>query len=309
MRQDPTDPAPRDEEREKRIVAHFYTLLTSASLGDHADVPEELRDVDKITEAHAMLLGIRNLAFALAGGDLKFTCAERGFVVGALKSLQSNLRCLTQQTRSIASGNYCRVDFLGDFSSAFNSMSEQIAGRLTTLAGITERYKELSLRDQLTGLYNRHAFFLFAEELLHRNSPLLESTLIIADIDHFKKINDSFGHPAGDEVLRSISATLLSLLRENDLCCRYGGEEFIILMPGATPRAGFSTAERLRAEIEKTPVNYESETIRITASFGLCAMENSHRQENFGGYLEHCIRIADENLYRAKAEGRNRVEA
>ncbi len=294
--------------REDALVEHLYAILTSSSLEEASVVPEELRDTGKLEEIYRMLWGIRQLALSLSNGELGYQCKERGFVVGALKSLQSNLRNLTWQAQRIASGEYNhRVNFLGDFSKAFNQMAEQLGCTISNLTCVSEEYKNLSYRDPLTGLYNRHAFFTFAQELLANAPPHQPSTLFIADLDHFKNINDTFGHAAGDEVLRVFSEKLLSTLRLSDLCCRYGGEEFVVLMPGIPLAVGISIVERLRNVVEETIIPHEGQEIRITASFGLYELEGGPLDNAFEGYMESCIQNADKNLYRAKESGRNRV--
>lgn len=289
------------------LVEHFYKILTSAGAQEEAEIPAPFHEMEKVRAMHAMLWGARKLARALRTGELEFVCRERGVIVGELKYLQSNLKHLTFQAQRIAAGDYTqRVDYLGDFSSAFNTMTEQLAGTFNTLSTKTEEYKERSERDPLTGLYNRNGFFLFAAAAL-REAGLSVSTLIIADIDHFKRVNDTFGHACGDTVLRAFSEKLHSLLRTMDLCCRYGGEEFVILMPGAPLATGLSVAERLRAAVEEMRILCESGELRITASFGLCGLDGAELGGDFAAYMEKHIRAADEKLYQAKASGRNRV--
>jgi two-component system, cell cycle response regulator len=165
---------------------------------------------------------------------------------------------------------------------------------------------ELAVTDGLTGLHNRryldsHLKVLFDRAAV-RSRPL--STCLI-DIDRFKAVNDSHGHDAGDEVLKEFATRIRSTVRGADLACRYGGEEFIVIMPDTDASAAALIAERLRAIIEKTPFLLKSTgtNLNVTASFGLSC--------NTGGAEtpEQLVKQADQALYQAKTEGRNRVVA
>ena len=164
---------------------------------------------------------------------------------------------------------------------------------------------ELALYDPLTGLNNRrflesHLTALIEQSSLH-GWPL---ALLIVDIDHFKRVNDTYGHDAGDEVLKAFSQRLRSVIRKGDILCRLGGEEFVMVMPGASANDAASIAERARLAVarEGFAVGGSNHLIPITASIGLAERgEDQDWRE-----LYHC---ADQALYRAKAEGRNRVNA
>lgn len=160
-----------------------------------------------------------------------------------------------------------------------------------------------AVRDGLTGLLNRR----YLEEVL---TKLIERTqhhpyqvaLILLDIDHFKAINDSYGHLAGDEVLRNISMVLRGHVRPHDLACRYGGEEFCLVLPRTSLAVAVERADKIRRAIKYLRLNYEGEAIRpITLSLGVaCAPEH-------GARVETLIQQADKALYRAKSQGRDRV--
>lgn len=295
-------------ERDNALVNNIFAILASPSAKEE-DFPPELFDIPKMRELHAALWGTRKLASSLSKGELDYLCEERGYVVGALKAFQSNLKHLTWQAQRIASGEYHhRVNFLGDFSVAFNQMAEQLGDTINNLTSISEEYKDLSHKDPLTCLYNRNAFFQFCEQILARSAaPQRTSTLIMADIDKFKDINDTYGHLSGDEVLKNFAKTLLSVLRPKDICCRYGGEEFVILMPETCLQAGVGVAERLRRAVENMVALFEGKEIKVTASFGLCEVKSVDQGMNFMDYFNACLQIADVNLYKAKAAGRNCV--
>ena len=123
--------------------------------------------------------------------------------------------------------------------------------------------------------------------------------LILVDIDHFKKINDSYGHQAGDQVLKSLGARLASMARAGDVACRYGGEEFILFMPGMTLETAYDRAEELRTSFAHEAVIYGDVSLRATLSVGI-AVYPQHADS-----AEDLIRLADVALYQAKDAGRN----
>lgn len=159
--------------------------------------------------------------------------------------------------------------------------------------------------DGLTGLSNRHAFKKQGNETLKFCQQQQETiALLIADIDFFKRINDQFGHLAGDEVLIKVADILQSEMRKGDLLARYGGEEFIVLLHGKSAESAYDLAERIRKKVEKHQVSYEDSTISVTISLGVSAM-NASKVKNLEALTKH----ADHALYRAKNNGRNRVES
>ncbi|MBB4570549.1 PleD family two-component system response regulator [Rhizobium leucaenae] len=165
---------------------------------------------------------------------------------------------------------------------------------------------ELAVTDALTGLNNRryldnHLKILFNRSLT-RGRPL---SVLITDIDRFKQVNDTYGHDAGDEVLKEFAARIRSTVRGADLACRYGGEEFVVVMPDTPPEVSASVAERLRAAVETMPFTLREAgvALNVTASFGI-----SSRLETVET-PEQLMKQADRALYEAKHGGRNRVVA
>lgn len=165
---------------------------------------------------------------------------------------------------------------------------------------------ELAVTDALTGLNNRHYLDSQLQSLtarsIRRGRPL---SLLITDIDHFKAVNDTWGHDAGDEVLREFARRLRSAVRGADVACRYGGEEFIVVMPDTPPSVAAQVAERLREAIATAPFRLQAagKDIAITTSVGLSTLQ--HPADS----AEAMIRRADQALYQAKHAGRNRVGA
>ena len=159
-------------------------------------------------------------------------------------------------------------------------------------------------RDALTGLWNRAAILDLLENELNRSRR--EGTpvgLVFVDLDHFKRINDTYGHLAGDAVLRATSEKMRAMMRPYDLVGRYGGEEFLIVLPGCDEAKLRKLCERLRAILADTSIEYEKKTISWTVSVG-AAMANPAKEKE----AELLLRAADLALYRAKTGGRNRVE-
>jgi diguanylate cyclase (GGDEF)-like protein/PAS domain S-box-containing protein len=169
---------------------------------------------------------------------------------------------------------------------------------------VSEDLRKATYGDHLTGLSNRRSFFEAAElELQRRQKVPRPVALLVLDADHFKRINDTYGHPAGDEVLRQVAATMKKVCRHVDVVARIGGEEFAVMLPSVELAAAMAVAERLRAQVEATPVVYEGQSISYTVSIGVAAMDD----ELTG--IDGLLKRADQALYRAKRQGRNRVAA
>ena len=169
-------------------------------------------------------------------------------------------------------------------------------------AQLFHNLREYSLRDGLTGCFNRtHALEGVDTELRRARRSHLPVSLIMFDIDHFKDINDRYGHLCGDAVLAAVGARMREGLRGSDLKCRYGGEEFLVLLPETPLEGAKRVAETLRRELADVPINWKGETVAVTASFGVSVALPT---EIDGQAL---IGRADAALYRAKEQGRNCV--
>lgn len=165
-----------------------------------------------------------------------------------------------------------------------------------------KRLEDDAALDALTGCYNRREFDRLVGHHIagaQRNGRAL--SIIMLDVDHFKQVNDTHGHLAGDAVLKAISRTVSGAIRKGDYLARYGGEEFVVVLPDTEIRRATELAERLRALIENLEIPLPNgETIQKTASFGVAALRESKD-------LESLVQAADERLYAAKKAGRNRV--
>ena len=174
---------------------------------------------------------------------------------------------------------------------------------MQAIRALQEQLREQAIRDPLTGFYNR----LQLNEFFDRELGLAERSqkplsIVLGDIDHFKRVNDTFGHLAGDAVLKQFSNQLHTTFRATDISCRYGGEEFLILLPDTDLETAAERAEQMRAAIADNPVPYGMFTVPITASFGVSFYPRDGR-----GRTE-LIAAADRALYAAKQAGRNRVK-
>lgn len=177
---------------------------------------------------------------------------------------------------------------------AINKMAQQQAN---------EQLKNLSRIDHLSGLFNRGYWEnRLLQEFQRFDRYQLPASLIMLDIDHFKRINDTYGHTVGDDVIRMVSRSICLQLRDADIAGRYGGEEFGIILTGTKAEGAAHFAEQLRMNIEKLPMILANQPVQLTISLGVCELNNS--TASYREWLER----ADQALYQAKQNGRNRIE-
>jgi diguanylate cyclase (GGDEF)-like protein len=176
---------------------------------------------------------------------------------------------------------------------------KKIESKNKKLNEINEKLREISIRDKLTGIYNRRKLEEILQDIYQKAERYNNAfSVVLLDLDHFKKINDNYGHQVGDQVLKEVSSILLESIRNVDDCGRWGGEEFLIILPETELSSAVTLAKRLRKEIEE----YKFSNIDIlTSSFGVASY--SPEKE-----IKDIIKEADEALYAAKEKGRNRVE-
>jgi diguanylate cyclase (GGDEF)-like protein len=190
----------------------------------------------------------------------------------------------------------------GDRWHILRTAAEHIRLALSNLR-MQESLRAQTIRDPLTGLYNRRYLYEFLDREISRAKRTGNQLgLIMLDIDHFKQFNDRHGHTAGDGLLESVGFALIRLIRAMDIACRYGGEEFIMVMPDIHRQHMFEVAERLRIEIAKSvqPEPDGIETGPVTVSLGIATLPEN------GSSAQHLIDAADTALYKAKNSGRNR---
>jgi diguanylate cyclase (GGDEF)-like protein len=167
-----------------------------------------------------------------------------------------------------------------------------------------QEIERLAMTDALTGAYNRRTLFDLGEREAKRAEREGRTlALVLLDLDHFKRINDTHGHPTGDAVLRQFAEIARAYLRKSDLLVRFGGEEFCVLLPGEDEAGALVVADRIRAAVESASIPVGDQAIRVTSSAGVAAIRPDAERG-----LPWLIRAADDALYRAKNAGRNRVE-
>jgi diguanylate cyclase (GGDEF)-like protein len=182
------------------------------------------------------------------------------------------------------------------------SVASHVALSLASLQ-LRETLREQSIRDPLTRLFNRR----FLEESFERELQLAgrkkqSIAILFLDLDHFKRFNDTFGHDAGDSVLQSMADLFRNFFRTTDICCRYGGEEFAILLPESTSRDAAARADVLRSEVKNLRLQYKKQPLgQLTVSVGVAAFPEH------GSTSEELFKIADQCLYESKAQGRDVV--
>lgn len=168
------------------------------------------------------------------------------------------------------------------------------------IVSLYEHVKLLSVTDELTSLYNRRYFFQkFREEIERAWRYSRQLSVLLIDIDNFKKYNDIYGHEQGDDILRSFSNRLRKIVRENDIVARLGGEEFVIIMPEANHKMASDLAERLRLDVTKYP--FKNTNRKFTISIGVAGFPSDAQD------MTRLLRKADHALYEAKRKGKNRV--
>lgn len=186
---------------------------------------------------------------------------------------------------------------------ALKSINDALKSSNEALAAKEGELVVLAQRDGLTGLYNRRAFTQLAESELARAHRYPGATsVIMADIDFFKKVNDTYGHPVGDEVLKHLAGLLLAGVRSTDVVARIGGEEFMVMLPQTSVEAAAMLAEKLRILVQDSPLRLGDLQISIAASFGVTGIAAGQ-----AGTVDELYTVADNALYDAKHQGRNRV--
>lgn len=196
-------------------------------------------------------------------------------------------------------------------SSGYALISQSLGAVLTVSVGLTllavlvveimDEAKAQSEIDPLSQLCNRRGFDARVAQILARPITPLPHTLVVCDIDLFKSINDTYGHMAGDRVIHALGQMLLDRAPHDAVCARLGGEEFAVFLPGANETVGYLFAQGLRTSLPALQVPGIPSDVRLTASFGVCSLENS------GDVFDEVMRRADAALYEAKRSGRNRV--
>ncbi len=228
---------------------------------------------------------------------------------GARRLVLRPIRIMLEMTQRVRAGDLTARtglkaghEELCQLGAALDEMAGQLQLRDVKLGKALEDLREQAVTDSLTGLHNRRYFWeALGREVLAARRKRTPFSVILLDIDHFKNVNDTWGHDAGDAVLKQIAAVIRASVRGSDIAVRHGGEEFAMLLPDTTTEVAWQRAEELRHALAALEIRYGSGTIRITASFGVAE------------YIDHgddgteLMNAADEAMYAAKNAGRNQV--
>jgi diguanylate cyclase (GGDEF)-like protein len=289
-----------------RLSALYATVLIGASVGGALLLAARgFRPARYFAAAMAaFLVGMLVASLAYVGLLPYNSLTGHAMQIGTLLLAVMIAIAITTRIRDLQVARARAAESAQKYLTALNQELERLVhDRTRALERKNEELKELAARDSLTGLLNHRAII---EQFHHAlngayryREPL---AVIMVDVDHFKAVNDRFGHQAGDTVLLTLARLLLQNVRAADVCGRYGGEEFLLLLPKAEPGTAYELAERLRRQIHGLEMA-ELQGTRVTASFGVAELD----LEGPAVSGDHLIRRADEALYRAKRLGRNRV--
>lgn len=269
------------------------------------EIPVQDRE---IRELCLQIYELRRAAQSIAHGELGVHFENCGCMATYLKDIMDRLKAVERGIKELAEGDTPELPRLGALGTYF----ELIGNTLQENRRLIEKYRNLSLTDMLTGLPNRRGFLALAEKSFARASRKRQSiSFIMADIDHFKKVNDRHGHEAGDEVLRVVAQRFLDCLRVEDICCRYGGEEFLVMLYDTDVIRAALVAERLRKSIAGKPISTRGEEIRVAISLGVTEVVAADYAGTRKCHAEirRAVQVSDAFLYKAKKAGRNRVAA
>lgn len=262
--------------------------------------------------AYAELVMLRRITTALVGG-LMLSIGLLAYLFG--HALVRPVRRLSQEAARVAGGNLdvdIPVTGLSEVSyltQVFNHMvsslrrgREKLSDANKALLETNKELHQLSITDGLTGLLNRkHILELLDQEISRSRRYGHPVSVLMLDIDHFKNVNDTYGHQTGDTVMRRLADLFCETVRENDLVGRYGGEEFLILLPDSDAQSGVQTAQRIRKRVQDLAVDASGENVSVTVSIGISSYPR------YGQDADAVICAADAALYQAKSNGRNQV--
>ena len=290
--EEPTRPGARPRHRVQAVAGEGTGALADLSFADNA----------------GLVANVVRLGAPLPGREL--SAMDRTIVFDpatAVRGLQAlrifPLRAGETTVGTLVCGSR-RRDGLPDAAQAELAMLALQAAEALVRTRLYEQAERLATTDGLTGLVNRRTFNAqLVARLREAHRYRRQLSLLLLDVDHFKKVNDSYGHPAGDAVLRGVAAVASRQARETDLVARYGGEEMALVLPETDAAGARAIAERLRAAVAAAEHVTEQGTLRVTASIGIATWPGG------GPSPEDLLESADRALYRAKQGGRNRVES
>lgn len=251
--------------------------------------------------------GIRGLAQALLGLGVGALCGVAIFGLRfesetTLITALLSIFCQAVYLLMFAQGAYARTIKLHETRLKLRQSEQALHRQINEIQVLQARLTEQANRDPLTGLFNRRYLdATMARELARCRRESQELSVMLIDIDHFKRVNDSHGHEVGDQVLRALAVLLEEGIRAGDVVCRYGGEEFLVLLPGMPLAAACERAEHYRMAVKSRPVAAKDVSLVIGLSIGIASFPRH------AGDVRSLVAAADHALYHAKAAGRDRV--
>jgi len=294
------------------LVCKMYKVILSKYGYDIKTEQDPLKALEVIKEYHPHLILMDANMPGMSGFELtqkiksdKKTEDIRIIMVTADTKKQSAVKALDYGAVDFLTKPFDEEALLARIRLHLNNkrLFDDLARAYIELRSLNDRLELLSITDGLTGLFNHRYFHeelnLEMERAMSAKNPL---SLILFDIDHFKKFNDTHGHKAGDAVLQAVGVTVMKSAGDDDTAARYGGEEFAIIMPGVTMDKAMESAERLRRAIEIADFKYGGTTLKVTISIGVAMWDGKLSDHRF-------IELADKALYESKKGGRNRVTA
>lgn len=284
----------------KRILSHFdkHKATIAGFIGDQKDYIDEreaeLRNIIDLLTRAMVSMDVENDAYhqkILEQGEKMEQITRLDDIRKIKSALEKEVLTLRETVRQKQDGEQARI--------------ESLSGQVKILRQELEAAKEESRRDGLTGTYNRKAFDDHLQSLVERNLIHRQDfALLVLDIDDFKKVNDTYGHPVGDRVILAMANTCNHMIRSDDFLARYGGEEFVILLPGASRRNAARKAKQICNTINSTRYTLDQDarggSLSLTVSIGVTAFK---RGDSAATVLER----ADRALYKAKSAGKNMV--
>jgi len=282
--------------KQNRVYSTFDFGSKSIVIID--DITDEIKPLKELAKVNLIIVSIISFVFFMILTLfilflLRRFKIVRGIIANIHKRRFDQLPPVTEEK------NIC-----DEFRNELVKLGMEIQNYIKALSMEVEGYKKKAYLDELTSAFNRNFFKEKKNELFIKASVSASPTAVIMlDIDEFKKINDTYGHAVGDMILVKLAQTIRSIIRKDDLFIRYGGEEFLIILPNSNVKNAYKIAQKIRKAVENLEVLVDGEKIKFTVSLGVSGVEEDDES------MYDSIKRADENLYKAKRGGKNRVEA
>lgn len=285
---------------ERSRVARFFTEIGQDLI--------EMENMLHVTVRHSREAHEANEVFTSAlAGEMKEMQDSVNLTrtLEELKSVvESKLATIKRFLREKHEQDEARHRMAGQNTESLQQALKKLKHEISNMQERTRLLEEQAVRDPLTGIHNRRAFDARLQEEFHRFQRYGQNfSLLVIDLDHFKRVNDAYGHTTGDQCLKEVTRRMAAVLRKSDVLARYGGEEFAVILPGIPKEGALSVAEKLRTCVEKTRFLYQGRRIPLTISVGVATIIPEEKSPQ--GLFER----ADAALYDAKKQGRNCVVA